>query len=471
MFLGTKNTYQLVFTICFFIVLSAAITISITIYSIYKTAYEGSKELVLSEAENISDSIEKVLSETAASARAISLAPTFVQLLKNESELGDEKMEAELKKHLGKFKSNFDYSRISLISHATHRYYTEQGFNKIVDPQNDKGDLWYKAFLDLNTSFDFSMGFDATNERKWTLFTNVRVFGDEGEFLGVAGFGRDLEYLKEILIKLELAHKLRVYFINKYGEVVLGTETKAIKDRILSNEKRRLDEKLKFSDISDNFVVTRYIKSIGWSLVIEKKKNIFELLFNIVKINIYATLVMLATILIISSVLIHKRHSHLINLSQKDALTGILNRKAGEEKIIEIIASGKKGMFCLLDADKFKAINDTYGHSAGDEVIKKIASTLSMISRYGDVAFRLGGDEFGLFATGLDGKQNAQNLINRLFEELNKERLAIIENKSIELSSGASFLSDDDDFISIYKRADKALYESKKINGSALTII
>lgn len=470
MFSNIKNSYQLVFTICLFIVLSAFITIGVTIYSIHKTAYEGAKELVLAQTKNIDDSLVMLLNESALAARMVSISPVFIELLENESKLSQEEMQEVLKKHLKKFSQNFGYSTISIVSEKSKKYYTDRGYIKTLNTWANPHDLWYKLFLDLDKSYDFSMGFDSANDGKWTLFTNVRINNEKGELLGVSGFGRDLAYLRDLLKGLENEHGLKIYFINENGDVMLGSNTNRVKERLLANEKRNENGSFEFSDISNNFVVTKYIKEIGWTLTVEKKKELSKIIFDIIWINLFATLIILAVIITLSAVLIHKKHKHLISLSQKDGLSGLLNRISGEEQIAILLEKGKKGVFYLLDIDKFKAINDTYGHSAGDEVIKKIASSLSKIAREGDVVFRLGGDEFGLFALGLAGDDNAFKLINRLFDEINKEPLSAIKNKEIELSAGASFVLNNDDFTSIYARVDRALYESKKTSGSILNI-
>ena len=470
MFSFAKNTYQLVFVICFFILLSGFLSVSVTMYSIHKTANAGNKELFLAEARNVSDSLELELAEYAAASRAIVLSPVFIDILENEPKVPQEETEKRFKEYLKDFSKHFNYSTISIISDKTKKYYTNLGFNKVMDLENDPHDIWYKLFLDLNTTFDFDMDFDEPNNNRWTLFANVRLNNAKGEYLGVTGFGRDLAYMKDILAKLENLHKLKVYFIDDKGNMVLGSLADNIKDRLLSKEKRKDGEYFKLDEEEDKFIAARYIEQIGWTLVVEKKKDLSELLFDLVKLNLATTLIMLLVFIIASSIVIHKRQSQLLGLSQKDGLSGILNRRGGEEKIADILKMNTSGMFCLLDADKFKQINDTYGHGAGDLVIKKVAEALSKTSRAGDVVFRLGGDEFGFFAKGVKDSELASKILNRFFEELNKERLPEIKNQEIQISAGLTFLLVGDDFLSIYERADKALYKSKNIEGCSIHI-
>lgn len=84
-------------------------------------------------------------------------------------------------------------------------------------------------------------------------------------------------------------------------------------------------------------------------------------------------------------------------MAQADFMTGIWNRRHGEKLIEQALRDKVKGMMCIIDCDKFKSINDTYGHAVGDEVIIAIAHTLKNACRKDDIVVRLGGDEFAMF--------------------------------------------------------------------------
>ena len=166
-----------------------------------------------------------------------------------------------------------------------------------------------------------------------------------------------------------------------------------------------------------------------------------------------------------------RQQERLRKLSETDMMTGIRNRGSGESLIKKAMAEGTKGMFCLLDADKFKSINDTYGHSVGDKVIIAIASCLQKTFRDSDIVFRLGGDEFAVFSDGVVTEEIGNRIMDRLFKSINSIDIPELEGKKIEISVGASFYpaTKEDTFEALYKRADSGTYESKKKCGNIVT--
>lgn len=80
-----------------------------------------------------------------------------------------------------------------------------------------------------------------------------------------------------------------------------------------------------------------------------------------------------------------RKENRLLYLSETDLMTGIRNRGSGEKAITDLIKEGTKGLMCLLDCDKFKNVNDTYGHVVGDAVIIAVARSLQSVCREHDI--------------------------------------------------------------------------------------
>jgi diguanylate cyclase (GGDEF)-like protein len=145
-------------------------------------------------------------------------------------------------------------------------------------------------------------------------------------------------------------------------------------------------------------------------------------------------------------------------LSRTDSLTGLLNRRAFLESIRAVEAPYA---LAVLDIDRFKSVNDTYGHGAGDEVLGTVSRL--MLSHFGiaNVVARLGGEEFGLLLGGV-GKTEAMAEIERFRALLSAMHIdvgsAVIE---VSVSGGVSQGESNPDVSALLTHADRALYLAK----------
>lgn len=157
-------------------------------------------------------------------------------------------------------------------------------------------------------------------------------------------------------------------------------------------------------------------------------------------------------------------------LATQDSLTGAKNRRAFNEKLAEEWARAKRYntplSLVLMDVDKFKSFNDTFGHPAGDEVLKRVARTLMGAIRTTDFFARYGGEEFVLLLPNTDA-EGALILANRLREKIEQ---APWKERPITASMGVSTLTDDikagDQLTQL---ADDALYVSKENGRNRVT--
>lgn len=158
--------------------------------------------------------------------------------------------------------------------------------------------------------------------------------------------------------------------------------------------------------------------------------------------------------------------AELRELAQRDPLTGLLNRRGFVEHAEKALArlAKRDGAFALLliDVDHFKAINDRFGHEAGDGVLQRLASRLDELAGAGFHAARLGGEEFALGATGLS-HADLPELAERVRTCLGALSLAdlIGESTRLSVSIGVAEAAPGSTFQSLYRRADEALYAAK----------
>jgi len=159
--------------------------------------------------------------------------------------------------------------------------------------------------------------------------------------------------------------------------------------------------------------------------------------------------------------------------SQHDELTGLMKRTLFHKKLKELIdnstKSNKRVAILSIDLNLFKSINDTYGHDAGDAVLKRVAKNLLQSLRKDDIVARFGGDEFAVAIGYLKRHNHILSFLKRI-EDSFLEPLLYIDNSSeyhipISLSIGITFYSKESNDIStqkLLKQADKAMYMAKK---------
>ena len=186
--------------------------------------------------------------------------------------------------------------------------------------------------------------------------------------------------------------------------------------------------------------------------------------------NEIARLIMMATASLLSLALV-SRSQKLLLAATSDTLTGLFNRGYFEERFaIELSRSGRYGRpltLAVIDADRFKSLNDNHGHSAGDMVLRKIAELLQDSCRQSDTAARYGGEEFVLLLPETD-IEAARQKVESLRELVASTAFALPrsrgdENVQMTVSAGlASFPQDGSDERELFAAADERMFQAKK---------
>lgn len=148
--------------------------------------------------------------------------------------------------------------------------------------------------------------------------------------------------------------------------------------------------------------------------------------------------------------------------AQTDPLTGLWNLQGIQEVVKRELADpSRKAALFFLDLDNFKLVNDTYGHGAGDRVLRMVADILKKNIREKDYAARIGGDEFVVFLSGIPSAAAAADCAQRICGELSAIRM---EYTKVQLSGsiGVSVAPEDGtDYESLVKNADRKVYRAK----------
>ncbi|KTD51289.1 GGDEF domain-containing protein [Legionella quateirensis] len=169
-----------------------------------------------------------------------------------------------------------------------------------------------------------------------------------------------------------------------------------------------------------------------------------------------------------------------VNLALRDPLTGLCNRTLFEDRFhvvqneykrhsAEVRFKNKQVALLFIDLNRFKQINDSYGHLVGDSVLVFVAQTLKKCARSMDTVARIGGDEFAVILSDITKNEHVEGYCERVHQELS---IGTLNNEVLlipELSIGVSlFPTEAIDFDKLIAYADKAMYHSKKL-GSYLT--
>jgi len=155
-----------------------------------------------------------------------------------------------------------------------------------------------------------------------------------------------------------------------------------------------------------------------------------------------------------------------IRAAHKDPLTGSNNRGALDSSLTREIEMARRHRtplsLIVMDLDKFKAINDTYGHMIGDEILKSFSQAVNQVIRKTDMLFRYGGEEFVVLTsnTGRDGAQLLAERIRRKIERM-EVRTAHQGSIPVTVSLGVASLNGKESGQSLFERADGALYQAK----------
>lgn len=170
---------------------------------------------------------------------------------------------------------------------------------------------------------------------------------------------------------------------------------------------------------------------------------------------------------------------NLVQRAENDMLTGVLNKKTIEEKMGVLLSENKSDryyIFYMVDLDNFKNVNDTLGHIYGDKAIADTGAELSKIFKHGALIGRLGGDEFAVCSMydAFDDESLNEYIIKKAEQVKKANQRSYTDGANVVNITSSIGISvapkDGSDFETIYKKADSALYHSKKTGKDRYTL-
>jgi diguanylate cyclase (GGDEF)-like protein len=163
---------------------------------------------------------------------------------------------------------------------------------------------------------------------------------------------------------------------------------------------------------------------------------------------------------------LQQSHEAMVNLAQHDALTGLPNRRLFLDRLENAIVRARRSSqplaLLFIDLDKFKDINDRFGHEAGDAVLQSVAKRLSATVRETDTVARLGGDEFVVLLENIDSGEKVAEVASKLCDNIYEPLPYANQILHISMSVGVSLYPQDGETLDqLMNNADRAMYQAK----------
>jgi diguanylate cyclase (GGDEF)-like protein len=161
------------------------------------------------------------------------------------------------------------------------------------------------------------------------------------------------------------------------------------------------------------------------------------------------------------------------SIAHHDSLTGLPNRLLFGDRLNQAMSQAKRDacQFALLflDLDKFKPVNDSFGHAIGDELLKGVADRIRSEVRESDTVARVGGDEFVVILPDLSTREMAEAVAGKIIAALAQPFQLGAQQQTVEIGVSigiAIYPADASDIDGLIKAADTAMYSAKQVGGS-----
>jgi diguanylate cyclase (GGDEF)-like protein len=376
---------------------SLLISTSIALFSLRQLSREHTEELLSTLSKDIERSIDNELSETVSVSKTIANDTLLIRLLEEE-ETDMEMISERLADYTSRLENTFAYQWVFIASDKTKGYYANTGLYQILDPTTEE-DSWYADFVNQGAEYNVTIGKDNDTPDTWTIFADVRIENDEGDFLGICGIALQLDDLQEMIRSYEEEYGIEVLFVDSDGVVQLTSSDVGEAATLEDFEPDSIDREelvVTRQGTRENYTITKYVEQVSWYMIINDFDPYSHTIdVYLIAFNVLSFVVMLFVTFLCLHYMVRKSRS-LLAASYGDELTGMYNRRAYEDYLKELRKDGLSSNLTVIafDVNGLKTANDSLGHNAGDELIRGASQViLEVFSPYGK-CYRTGGDEF-----------------------------------------------------------------------------
>jgi diguanylate cyclase (GGDEF)-like protein len=374
--------------------------------------------------------------------------------------------------YLGEIKRRFGAFTAFFVSERTRVYYHAEGVLKTVR-EDDPRDAWYFRVRTMRAEYEINLDPDMANLDALTIFINYRVFDHADGFIGTTGVGLTVDAVRRLLDDYQSRFGRTVYFADARGRIVMVGKGGDVPEpdlaargdlaRAAGTLAREGAHAFEYTLKGETRLANaRFIPELDWFLFVEKTDAAGQ---AAVRRTLWINLALAAAVTglaILGALATLGRYQRRIEaLATTDSLTGLSTRH-GYALLAEQLEKGlrrapRKISVLMADVDRFKTINDSRGHAAGDAALRVIGAALRTELRASDILTRWGGDEFLMLLPDCDLKH-----ARKLAERVRAAVAAADPSGALNLSVGVAERRTDEPFERAIGRADDALLAAKR---------
>lgn len=415
-------------------------------------------------ARHIHATVLEKLNEPLIVARSMNRDIFLIDALKAERTRSESEMTDIMKNYLSKIREEFSYYTVSVISHQTHRYYTNEGILKHVNPQTDPGDLWITPFEIGDRQFSTSVYRDPHDLNQTRIYINRRIEDSDGNFLGIASTCLYMREMQNLIESLEHEFSVIINMTDENGLVTLSSSMDEVETASLAHivkPKKDPDDTWMYLHRGIvGYVVVKYEPDLAWYFVMRSALAPQRATRNA---SFYIFVIIILFIALQTQFLFNKKNRTLARNqvktgSQTDILTGLPNRNFFKNMY------GERGVFnttryrtiAVFDIDFFKEAND---NTNGDLVLTEVVQEAERLLQGRGMILRWGGDEFLML---LELNMESAYAICRQFCR------NVEASTSVTVSVGLVDVRLSDTIKKNYYRAAQNCYQVKEMGGNGV---
>lgn len=411
------------------------------------------------------------------------LTPIFISSLMaqdtfvREWTLNNETDPERLVRYLKEIQERYGTVTSFFVSEQSRNYYHSSGVLKQIKDA-DPADSWYFRVRSLPEieQYEINIDTDTADRSKTTVFVNYKVSDFEGNFIGITGVGLAVEKVKFLIELYQKRYNRVVYFADREGKITLngtgfvGADSlqhtpglDKLATRILTTPSGAFTYERAGKTV---YINSRLVPEFKWYLLVEQEEAQAErALLSTFWMNMGLSLLVVTGVLFIANMTLGRYQRRLEHMASVDKLTGAANRQIFEDQFEQALQQAKTHSTAisaiLIDIDHFKQINDSYGHSMGDLVLKTVSNMLGRDLAEDELLCRWGGEEFLLMIPNdmIIASERAEQLRKRVAD---RQLRVNGHDIRVNISLGVAQFQYHESADQLIKRADTALYQAKE---------